>query len=75
MTVQAGLTVTAWYWLLEQGWREETFRNDRRVYRQIPSSRVAEVFDAADPDERSQLLQLGIAEAKVRPSIARLPNR
>jgi hypothetical protein len=72
MSVQAGLTLAAWYWLLEQGWREETFRNDRRLYREVPSSRVAELFDAADPDERSRVLQLAIGEAKVRPSVALL---
>jgi hypothetical protein len=70
MTVQAGLTVAAWYWLLDQGWREETFRNDRRRYREVPSSRVAELCDAADRDERSQLLELAIAEAERRPALS-----
>jgi hypothetical protein len=69
MTVLAGLTVDTWHWLILQGWREETFRNDRRAYREIPYSRVAEFFDASDLDERTQLLQLAIAEARVRPVV------
>lgn len=68
MTVQAGLTVPAWFWLIEQGWREEPYLHDRRAYRDIPASRVAELFDAADAGERLRLLKLGIAEAKVRPA-------
>ena len=68
MTVQAGLAVGTWYWLLERGWREEPFPNDRRAYRDVPSARVAELFDAADQDERSQLLELAVMEAKVRPA-------
>ncbi len=72
MTAQAGLTLGAWYWLLDQGWREEPYVNDRRAYRELPPSRVAELCDAADRDERSQLLQLAIAEAKFRPALPAL---
>lgn len=69
ITVQAGLTAETWHWLIEQGWREETFRHDRRVYREVPSARVADLFDATDPDERWDRMQLAIAEAKVRPAV------
>jgi hypothetical protein len=69
ITVQAGLTDSAWYWLIEHGWREDAFRNNRRRYREVPPSLVAELFDATDPDERAQLLQQAIAEAKFRPAV------
>lgn len=74
MTIQAGLTDTTWRWLTEQGWREQPFRGDRRAYRELPPSMVASLFDAADPDERAQLLQLAIAEAQARPAVS-LPRR
>jgi hypothetical protein len=67
ITVQAGLNDSTWKWLVELGWREEMFRNSRRAYREVPPSRVAELFDAADPDERQQLLQLAVEEATYRP--------
>ena len=70
ITVQAGLTDATWHWLLEQGWREEGYRNSRRRYREVPPSRVAELFDAADPDERAQLLALAVEEARFRPIVS-----
>jgi hypothetical protein len=74
ITVQAGLTDATWHWLVLNGWREDTYRNDRRLYRDVPPSRVAELFDADDPDERTRLLQLAGAEATYRPRI-KLANR
>jgi hypothetical protein len=69
ITVQAGLTDATWHWLVLHGWREDTYRNDRRRYRDVPPSRVAELFDAGDPDECARLLQLATAEAAYRPRI------
>ncbi len=69
ITVQAGLTTTTWEWLVAQGWREEKYRNNRRRYREVPPSRVAELFDAADPDERAQVLELALTEAELRPVV------
>jgi hypothetical protein len=69
ITVQAGLADATWQWLLEQGWREETFRNSRRRYREVPPSLVAELFDAGDADERAQLQELAITEAAYRPVV------
>lgn len=69
ITVQAGLTDATWAWLVEQGWREEGFRNSRRRYREVPPSRVTELFDAVDPDERAQLLALALEEAALRPVV------
>jgi len=70
ITVQAGLTDATWSWLVEHGWREDAFRNNRRCYREVPPSLVAELFDATDPDERVQVLQQAIAEATFRPVVA-----
>lgn len=74
ITVQAGLTDATWHWLVQHGWREDTFRENRRRYREVPPSLVAELLDAGDPDEFAQLLQQAIAEAKFRPQVA-LPRR
>lgn len=69
ITVQAGLTEATWNWLVEQGWREDAFRNNRRRYREVPPSLVAELFDASDPDERALLLRQAIAAAQLRPVV------
>jgi hypothetical protein len=74
MTVQAGLTEDTWRWLVLQGWREETYRGDRRAYREVPPSLVTELFDATDSDQRAQLLALAIAGAALRPVVT-LPQR
>lgn len=74
ITVQAGLSDSTWHWLVGQGWREETYRSDRRAYREVPPSLVAELFDATDPDERVRLLALAAAEAELRPVVT-LPRR
>ncbi len=70
ITVQAGLTDATWSWLVAKGWREESFRNSRRRYREVPPSRVAELFDASDADERAQLLDLALDEAVLRPVVS-----
>ncbi len=75
MTTQAGLTDSVWKWLIEQGWREESYRGDRRVYRELPPSLVAALFDATDADERGHLLELAIAEAESRPVVTLQPRR
>lgn len=74
ITVQAGLTDATWLWLVARGWREETFRNNRRRYREVPPSLAAGIFDAADPDECEQLVRQAVAEAKLRPTV-KLPKR
>ena len=74
MTVQAGLTESTWAWLVAQGWREEPYRGDRRAYREVPPSRVAELLDAQDGDELRELLNAAMAEAEFRPVIT-LPRR
>lgn len=69
ITVQAGLTDATWAWLVEHGWREETFRNNRRRYREVPPSLVAQIFDAAEPDACAQLIGQAVNEAKYRPAV------
>lgn len=69
MTVQAGLADATWHWLVLHGWREDTFRRNRRRYRDVPPSLVAEIFDAADPDDCAKLVQRAVAEAKFRPPV------
>jgi hypothetical protein len=69
ITVQAGLTDATWQWLVLHGWREDTFRNNRRRYREVPPSLVAQLFDAADPDQCEQLVRQAVAEAKFRPAV------
>jgi hypothetical protein len=69
ITVQAGLRDATWAWLIQHGWREETFRNNRRRYREVPPSLVAQIFDAADPDSCAQLIAHAVNEAKYRPAV------
>lgn len=63
MTVQAGMNSELWAWLQREGWREITFRPDRRTYREIPSSWVTRLVDAA-PEDRERVLAQAIAEAR-----------
>ena len=70
MAVPAGLTDELWHWLLESGWREITYRPDRRLYRDIPSSLVHALIDA--PSEfRQRVLEEAQTRAAVRPSVHR----
>jgi hypothetical protein len=63
MVVQAGLRPDLWAWLTAKGWREVTFRPDRRIYRDVPSSWVTELIDAP-VEEREQALQAALANAR-----------
>lgn len=70
MTVQAGMSDGLWRWLLAQGWREITFRPDRRRYREIPAAYVTRLIDAT-ADERERILKAAVANASQRPMPAR----
>lgn len=70
MTIQAGMSDGLWRWLLSQGWREVTFRPDRRRYRDIPAAYVTRLIDAA-ADERERILKAAVANATLRPAPAR----
>jgi hypothetical protein len=68
MSVQSGLTEDMWSWLQEQGWREITFRPDRRRYRDVPPSLVTKLFDAV-PTERLNALKHAMQAAIAKPTI------
>lgn len=74
MAVQAGLSDDLWRWLVSNGWREITFRPDRRRYRDVPAAYVTRLIDAA-PDERERVLKAAVANAAVRTAAARRAAR
>ena len=65
MIVPAGMSDGLWEWLMGQGWREVTYRPDRRIYRQVPASCAARLVDASE-DERLILLDEAMDRAEVR---------
>lgn len=65
MIVPAGMSDELWNWLMDQGWREVTYRPDHRVYRHIPACCVAELIDATE-DKRARLLEDALARAEFR---------
>jgi hypothetical protein len=64
------LTDSLWRWLVKEGWREITFRPDRRRYRDIPAAYVTRLIDST-VEERDRVLAAAIANATVRPLPAR----
>ncbi|MGH6623974.1 MAG: hypothetical protein ACREBN_08375 [Burkholderiaceae bacterium] len=74
MSVQAGMTDSLWRWLVAEGWREVTFRPDRRRYRDIQSAYVTRLIDASS-DERERILSAAIANAAYRPRPMRFGAR
>ncbi|HET9023588.1 MAG TPA: hypothetical protein VFN64_03385 [Burkholderiaceae bacterium] len=66
--VQAGMTDSLWIWLAQHGWREVTYRPDRRRYLEIPHAFVTELIDAG-PDDRDGILEAAKAEATYRPQV------
>ncbi len=68
MTVQAGMGDELWQWLLDQGWRELTYRPDRRRYREVPAAWVTRLIDAM-PEMRAQLLEAAATKASRRPTL------
>jgi hypothetical protein len=66
MTVQAGLTDQHWRWLVKNGWREITYRPDRRRYRDIPSAYVMQVIDASI-EQLERVLAAAVSHATYRP--------
>ncbi|MBV8208534.1 MAG: hypothetical protein JO133_00570 [Burkholderiaceae bacterium] len=65
MIVLAGMSDELWDWLMDRGWREVTYRPDRRTYRHVPVSCVRKLIDATD-DRRSHDLELALARAEFR---------
>lgn len=71
MRVQAGMSENLWRWLVALGWREVTFRPDRRRYRDIPHAYVTRLIDVSTTPERERVLAAGIANASYRPVFGR----
>jgi hypothetical protein len=69
MAVQSGLSDEMWDWLQELGFREITFSPDRRRYRDLPRSIVAQLYDAPREQWRP-LLKQAIRESSVRPTVS-----
>gem|GEM_PF-630975 len=63
ITVQPGLSVDLWHWLQDRGWREVTFRSDRRRYCELPSEGVAELLECA-PEDRLAVLERCISRSR-----------
>jgi hypothetical protein len=57
------MTAELWNWLQDAGWREITYRPDRRHYCEIPTERVYELIECA-ADERRNLLDSTIEHAR-----------
>jgi hypothetical protein len=65
MIVPAGISDELWEWLMDQGWREITYRPEHRVYRQIPTSYAARLADATE-DTRAHVLEAAMKRAESR---------
>ena len=68
IVVQDGLSDALWNFLLQGGFREVTYRPDRRGYRDVPTSLVTKLFNAS-PDEWQTLLMSALHEASKRPRV------
>ena len=66
--VQAGLSDELWRFLVEAGFREVTYRPDRRRYRDVPPSRVTSLYNAP-PEDWKVLLLRALKEASRRPLV------
>jgi hypothetical protein len=66
----AGMSDSLWLWLMNQGWRVDPHRPDRREYRDIPASYVTRLTDA-DPGQRKRLLVEAIVSAQPRAALVR----
>jgi len=74
LLTQAGMSDDLWVWLMNQGWRVEHYRPDRRAYRHIPASYVTRLIDA-DPSQWERLMIAAIQYAEYRPAGGRTDHR
>lgn len=65
MTVQAGVSHELWNWLQAQGWREITYKPDRRRYREISTEWARQLIDCP-PEQRAEVLAQAIESAVSR---------
>lgn len=65
LTVPAEMSDDLWQWLSSLGWREVTFRPDRRRYRDVPHAWAKHLFEAR-PEQRARVLLKITAVARAR---------
>jgi hypothetical protein len=65
MTVQAGMSYELWNWLQARGWREITYKPDRRRYREISTEWARQLIDCP-PEQREEVLAQAIESAVTR---------
>jgi len=70
LVVQAGMSNDLWLWLMDQGWCVETYRPDRRAYKDIAPSYVTCLIDS-HPSQREKLMDEAIVNAQSRDALAR----
>jgi len=70
--VQAGMSDELWKWLMDHGWRVESYRPDRRQYRDIPASWVTALIDA-EPVFREKVMANAVQSAQARTALVRRP--
>ena len=68
MSVQAGMSVELWRWLVGLGWRELDDLGRRNRLRALPTSAVMALFDSA-PERWEGLLASAIKQAIRKPTI------
>lgn len=66
--VQAGLSDALWSFLVDAGFREVTYRPDRRHYRDVPPSLVTNLYQAPSSEWQSLLIE-ALKEASKRPRV------
>jgi len=72
LVVQRGMRAELWRWLMDQGWRVETYRPDRRKYQELPSLWVAALIDA-EPAFRVQVMARAVLSARSEATVAARP--
>jgi hypothetical protein len=68
MSVEAGLSMQLWRWLVSRGWRELDDLARRNRMRAVPSSAVMALFDAT-PERWEDLLATALKQAIRKPTI------
>jgi hypothetical protein len=63
--VQAGMSDELWKWLMDRGWRVETYRPDRRQYRDIPALWATALIDA-EPVFREKVMADAVESTQAR---------
>ena len=65
LTLKSAMSDSLWQWLSRMGWREITFRPDRRRYHDIPDAWTRLLLEAA-PEQRAGVLLKAVVAARKR---------